>query len=88
MPPVTPTVVRNIGEIPLVPATIGAIFTKGMYGLNGLPVQRATLLTPDILDEPTPMVPFSATNITLLFGCSFCNFLISFCASSEIMHLP
>ena len=30
MPPVTPTVVRNIGEMPFVPATIGAKFTKGM----------------------------------------------------------
>ena len=29
IPPVTPTVVRNIGEIPFVPATIGAIFTNG-----------------------------------------------------------
>jgi hypothetical protein len=25
-------------------------------------------LTPDILDEPTPIVPFSAINITLLSG--------------------
>ena len=30
IPPVTPTVVRNIGEIPLVPATIGAILTNGI----------------------------------------------------------
>ena len=29
MPPVTPTVVRKIGEMPLVPATIGATFTNG-----------------------------------------------------------
>ena len=29
MPPVTPTVVRKIGEMPLVPATIGAMLTKG-----------------------------------------------------------
>ena len=27
---VTSTVVRKIGEMPLVPATIGAILTKGM----------------------------------------------------------
>ena len=31
MPPVTSTVVKNIGDIPLVPATIGAILTKGIY---------------------------------------------------------
>ena len=30
IPPVTPTVVKNIGEIPLVPATIGALLTKGI----------------------------------------------------------
>ena len=70
MPPVTPTVVKNIGEIPFVPATIGAKFTNGMYGLACLPVQRATLFTPDILDEPTPMVPFSATIMMRLSGCS------------------
>ncbi|MNF99436.1 hypothetical protein D3C85_1531090 [compost metagenome] len=29
IPPVTSTVVRKIGEIPFVPATIGAKFTKG-----------------------------------------------------------
>ncbi len=29
MPPVTPTVVRKIGEMPLVPATTGAMLTKG-----------------------------------------------------------
>ena len=29
MPPVTPTVVWKIGEIPLVPATIGAMLTNG-----------------------------------------------------------
>jgi hypothetical protein len=29
IPPVTLTVVRNIGEIPFVPATIGKIFTNG-----------------------------------------------------------
>ena len=28
IPPVTPTVVKNIGEIPLVPATIGEFFTN------------------------------------------------------------
>ena len=33
IPPVTPTVVRKIGDIPFVPATIGAIFTNGTYGL-------------------------------------------------------
>ena len=30
IPPVTSTVVKKIGEIPLVPATIGAMFTNGM----------------------------------------------------------
>ena len=29
IPPVTPTVVWKIGEMPFVPATIGAIFTNG-----------------------------------------------------------
>ena len=88
MPPVTSTVVRKIGEIPFVPATIGAILTKGTYGLPGFPVHNATLLTPDILDEPTPMVPFSAINIILLSGCCFCIFCISDCASAEIIHFP
>jgi hypothetical protein len=37
---------------------IGAILMNGTYGLAFLPVQRATLFTPDILDEPTPIVPF------------------------------
>ncbi len=79
IPPVTPTVVRKIGEIPLVPATIGAILTYGIYGLACLPIHNATLLTPDILDEPTPIVPFSATSIILLFGCFCCNSSNSFC---------
>ena len=68
IPPVTSTVVKNIGEIPFVPATIGAILTNGTYGLPGLPVHNATLFTPDILEEPTPIVPFSAINIILLSG--------------------
>ena len=68
MPPVTLTVVKKIGDIPFVPATIGAMLTNGIYLLDGTPVQRATLFTPDILEEPTPIVPFSATNITLLSG--------------------
>ena len=38
IPPVTSTVVRKIGEIPFVPATIGAILTNGTYGLPGFPV--------------------------------------------------
>ena len=73
MPPVTPTVVKKIGEIPFVPATIGAIFTNGTYGLACLPVQSATLFTPDIREEPTPIVPFSAISITLASGCCFCR---------------
>ena len=68
MPPVTLTVVRKIGEMPLVPATIGKMLTKGTYWLACLPVQRATLLTPDMREEPTPMVPFSAMSMTLLPG--------------------
>ena len=88
IPPVTSTVVRKIGEIPFVPATIGAILTNGTYGLPGFPVHNATLLTPDILEEPTPMVPFSAINIILLSGCCFCICCISDCASADIMHLP
>ena len=69
MPPVTPTVVRKIGDIPLVPATTGAMLTNGTYALAFLPVQSAKLLTPDILDEPTPIVPFSAISITRLSVC-------------------
>ena len=34
IPPVTPTVVRKIGETPFVPATIGAELTKGTKGKN------------------------------------------------------
>ena len=71
IPPVTPTVVKKIGETPFVPATIGALLTKGTYGLACLPVKRATLLTPDIREEPTPIVPFSAINITRLSGFCF-----------------
>ncbi|MNR31377.1 hypothetical protein D3C85_1488850 [compost metagenome] len=80
IPPVTSTVVRKIGEIPFVPATIGAILINGTYGLAFLPVQSATLFTPDILDDPTPIVPFSAINITLASGCFACNAWISSCA--------
>ena len=71
IPPVTPTVVRKMGEIPFVPATIGALFTKGTYGLAFVPVHKATLLTPDILEDPTPIVPFSAINITRFSGFTF-----------------
>ncbi|CAI8255591.1 MAG: Uncharacterised protein [SAR116 cluster bacterium] len=88
MPPVTPTVVWKIGEMPLVPATMGAILTNGTYLLACLPVHRATLFTPDIRDEPTPIVPFSATSMTCLPGCCSFSALISACARSEIMHLP
>ena len=66
IPPVTSTVVRKIGEIPLVPAITGAILINGTYGLACFPIHNATLFTPDILDEPTPIVPFSAINITVL----------------------
>ena len=71
MPPVTPTVVKKMGEMPLVPATTGAMLMKGTYGLACLPIHRATLFTPDIRDDPTPMVPFSATSMTRLPGCCF-----------------
>ena len=47
----TSTVVRKIGEMPLVPATIGAMLTKGTKGLACVPIHRATLFTPDILDD-------------------------------------
>ena len=77
IPPVTPTVVKKIGEIPFVPAIIGEIFTNGIYGLAGFPVHNATLLTPDILEEPTPIVPFSAINMTRLPGFFFWSFWIS-----------
>ncbi|MNX75278.1 hypothetical protein D3C86_1067440 [compost metagenome] len=80
IPPVTPTVVRKIGEIPFVPAIIGAILINGTYGLACLPVHNATLFTPDILDDPTPIVPLSAINITLLSGCASLKALISSCA--------
>jgi hypothetical protein len=56
IPPVTSTVVRKIGEIPFVPAT-SEQYNEGNIWTCFLPVQRATLFTPDILDEPTP-VPF------------------------------
>ncbi len=88
MPPVTPTVVWKIGEMPLVPATIGAMLMKGTYLLACLPVQSATLLMPDMRDEPTPMVPFSAISITCLSGCCSFSASISCCARSEIRHLP
>ena len=88
IPPVTSTVVKKIGEIPFVPATIGAILINGTYGLACFPLQSATLFTPDILEEPTPIVPFSAINITLLSGFASANALISACASGEIKHLP
>ena len=81
IPPVTPTVVRKIGDTPLVPAITGAIFINGMYLLAFFPIQRATLLTPDILDEPTPMVPFSAISMTRLSGCLACNSNNAFCWS-------
>ena len=52
-----------------------------------LPVQSATLLMPDMRDEPTPMVPFSAISITCLSGCCSFSASISCCARSEIRHL-
>ena len=88
IPPVTPTVTKKIGEIPFVPATTGAKFTNGTYGLACLPVHNATLFTPDIRDEPTPIVPFSAINITRLSGCCSFSASISFCATSVIIHFP
>ena len=78
IPPVTPTVVRKIGETPFVPATIGAEFTNGTYGLDCFPVHKATLLIPDILEDPTPIVPFSATSIMRLSGCFSLRSSISF----------
>ena len=71
IPPVTSTVVRKIGAIPLVPATTGAMLMNGTYGLACSPAQSATLFTPDIREEPTPIVPFSAISITLALGCCF-----------------
>ena len=90
IPPVTSTVVKNIGDTPFVPAITGAIFIKGIYLLDFSPIQRATLLTPDILDEPTPIVPFSAINITLLSGCFACRANNSFCCSllCSNIHCP
>ena len=77
IPPVTPTVVRKIGAIPLVPATTGRLLMNGMYGEVFSPAHSATLFTPDIREEPTPMVPFSAISITLASGLSSPIFLIS-----------
>ena len=88
IPPVTPTVVWKIGEIPLVPATIGAILTKGTYGLACSPIHRATLLIPDIREESTPMVPFSAIIISRLLGCWIFSASISFWALTDIKLLP
>ena len=90
IPPVTSTVVRNIGETPFVPAITGAMFIKGIYLLAFLPIQRATLLTPDIREEPTPIVPFSAINIILLSGCFACKANSSFCCSllCSNIHCP
>ena len=78
MPPVTPTVVKKMGEMPLVPATTGAMLMKGTYSLACFPIHRATLFTPDMRDEPTPMVPFSATSMIRLSGCCFCSSRSSF----------
>ena len=90
IPPVTPTVVRKIGEIPLVPAIIGAIFMNGTKELACLPIHRATLFTPDILDDPTPIVPFSAISIIVLSGCFSFKAKSSFCRSTlcSNIHLP
>ena len=90
IPPVTSTVVKNIGDTPFVPAITGAIFIKGIYSLAFLPIQRATLLTPDILEEPTPIVPFSAISITLLSGCFACKANNSCCwfLLCSNMHCP
>ncbi len=77
-----------MGEIPLVPATTGAKFTNGTYGLAGSPAHKATLFTPDMREDPTPMVPFSAINMTFLSGCCAFNAMISCCAFAEIIHFP
>ena len=87
MPPVTPTVVKKMGEMPLVPATTGAMLMNGTYWLACLPIQSATLFTPDIREEPTPMVPFSATSITRLSGCCFCNSRSSFCRTVSCSNI-
>ena len=79
IPPVTSTVVKKIGDIPFVPATTGAMLIKGTYGLACFPIHNETLFIPDILDDPTPIVPFSARSITVLSGCFFCKSNSSFC---------
>ena len=68
MPPVTSTVVKKMGEMPFVPATTGAMLMNGTKGLACRPIHSATLFTPDMRDDPTPMVPFSATSMTRLSG--------------------
>ena len=90
IPPVTSTVVRKIGDIPFVPATTGAILINGTYGLACLPIHNETLFIPDILDEPTPIVPFSASNMTILSGWFFCKSNSSFCCFvlCSNMHFP
>ena len=45
-----------------------------MSGINNV----ATLLIPDILEDPTPIVPFSATSIMRLSGCFSLRSSISF----------
>jgi hypothetical protein len=58
IPPVTSTVVKKIEKFR---SYNRAIFIKEHKGLLFLPVHSATLLTPDILDEPTPIVPQQLT---------------------------
>ncbi|GIR49318.1 MAG: hypothetical protein CM15mP58_14150 [Burkholderiaceae bacterium] len=71
--------VKNIGDIPFVPATIGAKLTNGIYGLACLP-SIGNIIYSDILEEPTPIVPFSATTIMRLSDVrlKFLNFSLRF----------
>ena len=70
-----------MGDMPFVPPTIGAMLIKRTY-LPFSPIHKATLFTPDILDEPTPIVPLSATNKIFYLGAtrnsskSFASFIM------------
>merc|ERR1712023_19549 len=58
MPPVTPTVVRKIGEIPLVPATTGAKFTKGTMGVGSSRMSGVNNVALWTGKQASPYVPF------------------------------
>ncbi|GIR27049.1 MAG: hypothetical protein CM15mP41_2350 [Flammeovirgaceae bacterium] len=52
--------------MPFVPPTIGAILINGTYLLAFSPIHRATLFTPDILENQHPLYLFATNNIFYL----------------------